>query len=151
MLYEGKSYRIQEVAKMSYSYKDNSEEVLSLLDRAILRGFEAIGMEAEGFAKDDPSMPVDTGRARNSITYALSGEKPHIQSYSGDNGEEGGEYNGEADGKKGEAVFLGSNVSYFPTIELGGKNMTARHVLQRAATEHKERYKWLMENSIKNA
>lgn len=108
-------------------------------------------MNAEGHAKKDPQMPVDTGRARNSITYAMAGEEAHIKSYKGDNGEEGGTYSGTADGKRGEAVYLGSNVEYFPSIELGGRNITARHVLQRAASEHREEYKKLLEESMKNA
>ena len=131
--------------------EDNTEEVLSALERAIERGLEAIGMNAEGHAKKDPQMPVDTGRARNSITYAMAGEEAHIKSYKGDNGEEGGTYSGTADGKRGEAVYIGSNVEYFPSIELGGRNITARHVLQRAASEHREEYKRLLEESMKNA
>lgn len=131
--------------------EDNTKEVLSALERAIERGLEAIGINAERHAKKDPQMPVDTGRARNSITYAMAGEEAHIKSYKGDNGEEGGTYSGTADGKRGEAVYIGSGVSYFPSIELGGRNITARHVLQRAASEHREEYKKLLEESMKNA
>lgn len=131
--------------------EDNTKEVLSDLERAIERGLEAIGMNAEGHAKKDPQMPVDTGRARNSITYAMAGKEAHIKSYKGDNGEEGGTYSGTADGKRGEAVYIGSNVEYFPAIELGGRNIAGRHVLQRAATEHKDEYKRLFEESMKNA
>ena len=136
---------------MSYRYKDNTKEVLDALEKAKRRGLAAIGLHAEGNAKEDPNMPVDTGRARNSITYALAGEEAHIKSYTGDHGEEGGVYIGAADGKKGEAVYIGSNVEYFPVIEEGGRNMTARHVLRRAATSHKDEYKRLMEESMKNA
>lgn len=131
--------------------EDNTQEVLSALERAIERGLESIGINAEGHAKKDPQMPVDTGRARNSITYAMAGEEAHIKSYKGDNGEEGGTYSGTADGKRGEAVYIGSNVEYFSYIELGGRNITARHVLQRAASEHREEYKRLLEDSMKNA
>ena len=45
---------------MSYTYKDNTDEVLSALEKAIGRGLEAIGMTAEGHAKN--ITPVDTGR-----------------------------------------------------------------------------------------
>lgn len=136
---------------MSYTFKDNTAAVLSALERAKIRGLRAIGMEAEGNAKEDPRMPVDTGRARNSITFALAGEQANITSYTGDHGEPGGTYSGKADGKLGEAVYLGSNVSYFPQIELGGGKRKGRHVLQNAATEHKDEYKKLMEESMKNA
>lgn len=135
----------------NYTFKDNTDEVLDALEEAIERGLEAIGMSAERHAKKDPNMPVDTGYARNSITYALSGETPHISSYKADKGGKTGEYSGAMDGKKGEFVAIGSNVEYFPYIEEGGKNIDARHVLRRAATEHTDEYKKLMEGSMKRA
>ena len=128
---------------------DNSKMVKDALEKAIHRGLVAIGLTAERHAKED--MPVVTGRARNSITYAIAGEEAHIQSYSGDHGEEGGTYSGVADGKKDSAVYLGSNVKYFPQIELGGANRRARHVLRNAASGHTAEYKELFEESLKNA
>jgi hypothetical protein len=151
VLDDGGSGRFQKGEKMSYTYKDNTDEVLSALKRAKRRGLEAIGLTAERHAKEDPNMPVDTGRARNSITYALAGEEAHIKSYDGDDGGGGKPYSGTAEGKKGDGVYIGSNVDYFPYIELGGVTMSARHVLQRAATEHTGEYKGLMEGSMKNA
>ena len=136
---------------MSYTYKDNTKEVLSALDKAKIRGLRAIGIEAEGFAKEDPNMPVDTGLARNSITSALAGEGARVKSYKADRGTGKGSYSGTAEGEKGDAVYLGSNVEYFGIIELGAKNMTARHVLQNAASGHADRYKELMEDSMENA
>lgn len=136
---------------MSFRTKDNTNEVLDALEDAFERGLEAIGMTAERYAKRDPAMPVDTGYARNSITYALSGKSPHITSYKADKGDKTGEYSGTMNGKKGEFVVIGSNVEYFPYIEEGGTNRTARHVLRRAAMEHTEEYKKLMEGSMKRA
>ncbi len=136
---------------MSYTYKDNTKEVLDALEKAKIRGLTAIGMEAEGFAKEDPNMPVDTGLARNSITFALAGEQAHIKEYKADRGDGRGSYSGTADGKKGDAVYLGSNVEYFPMIEDGSRTINARHILRNAASGHKERFKELMEDSMKNA
>lgn len=136
---------------MSYTMKDNTKEVLEALEKAKIRGLTAIGMEAEGFAKEDPNMPVDTGLARNSITFALAGEEAHIKEYKADKGEEKGSYSGTAEGEKGEAVYLGSNVEYFVFIENGGRTINARHILRNAASGHTDRYKELMEDSMKNA
>jgi hypothetical protein len=136
---------------MSYTYKDNTKEVLSALDKAKIRGLKAIGIEAEGFAKEDPNMPVDTGLARNSITSALAGEGARVKSYKADKGDGKGSYSGTAEGEKGEAVFLGSNVEYFVFIENGGRTINARHILRNAASGHDDRYKELMEDSMKNA
>lgn len=135
----------------SFTTKDNTEKVLDALEEAILIGLDLIGMTAETHAKEDPNMPVDTGYARNSITYALSGEAPNISSYEADKGGKTGEYSGTMDGKKGEFVVIGSNVEYFPYIEEGGANRKAHHVLRRAVTKHKSEYKRLMEDSMKNA
>lgn len=134
-----------------FKTKDNTDKVLDALEEAIERGLEAIGLTAETHAKRDPDMPVVTGYARNSITYALSGESPHITSYKADEGGREGHYSGTMEGKKGEFVAIGSNVEYFPYIEEGGKNRIPHHVLRRAATEHTEEYKKLMEGSMKRA
>ena len=106
---------------MSYTYKDNTQEVLSALEKAKKRGLEAIGLVAEGHAKK--LTPVDTGRLRNSISHATDDE----------------------------AAYIGTNVEYGPYVELGSPTIKAHHMLQKAATEHTDEYKRLMEDSMKNA
>ena len=106
---------------MSYTYKDNTDEVLAALEKAKKRGLEAIGLTAEGYAKKDT--PVDTGRLQNSIAHAV----------------------------EGDAAYIGSNVEYAPYIELGAQGRKAHHMLQNAAANHSDEYKRLMEDSMKNA
>lgn len=106
---------------MSYTYKDNSKEVLSAWERAKRRGLEAIGLTAEGYAKKET--PVDTGRLRNSIAHAV----------------------------EGDAAYIGTNVEYAPYVELGSPTVKAHHMLQKAAAEHSDEYKKLMEESMRNA
>ena len=106
---------------MSYTYKDNTDEVLSALEKAKKRGLEAIGLVAEGHAKK--ITPVDTGRLRNSISHATDDE----------------------------AAYIGTNVEYAPYVELGSPTIKAHHMLQRAATEHTDEYKQIMEDAMKNA
>jgi phage gpG-like protein len=106
---------------MKVDYKDNSEQVLSAMEKAIKNGLEAIGLTAEGHAKK--ITPVDTGRLRNSISHATDKE----------------------------AAYIGTNVEYAPYVELGSPTIKAHHMLQRAATEHTAEYKKLMEDSMKNA
>lgn len=106
---------------MSYTFKDNSAEVLSALKRAKKRGLEAIGLTAEGHAKKET--PVDTGRLRNSISHATDDE----------------------------AAYIGTNVEYAPCVELGARGRQGKHMLQRAASEHSDEYKKLMEDSMKHA
>lgn len=138
-------------------YRDNTEEVLKAMEAAIRRGNEAIGLAAERHAKKKitEAKAVDTGRLRNSITYALAGEETHIKSYKADKGGKEREtytYEGTADGKKGSGVYIGTNVEYAPGIELGThRSAGAVHFLQDAATNHTDEYKNLMEDSMKNA
>ena len=106
---------------MSYTYKDNTDEVIAALKNAKKRGLEAIGLTAEGHAKKET--PVDTGRLRNSISHATDDE----------------------------AAYIGTNVEYAPYVELGARGREGKHMLQRAATEHTDEYKRLMEDSMKNA
>lgn len=139
---------------MSYTYKDNTDEVLSALDKAKIRGLTAIGMTAEGHAKKKitQAKAVDTGRLRNSITFAVSGESANISSYSGDHGEEGGTYSGTAPNDKEKAVYIGTGVEYAIGIETGSHRKAGGvHFLQDAATGHTDEYKRLMEDSMKNA
>ena len=134
-------------------YRDNTEEVLNALEAAIRRGNESIGMTAERHAKK--KCPVDTGRLRNSITYALAGEETHVKSYKANKGGKDREtytYDGTAEGKKGSGVYIGTNVEYAPGIELGThRSAGAAHFLQDAVTNHTDEYKKLMEDSMKNA
>ena len=135
-------------------FKDNSEEYKSLLNQAIRRGLRAIGMTAETYAKE--ICPVDTGYAHNSITHALAGESTAISSYKADRGKNGkppktGEYSGTLGEIDDNYVAIGSNVEYFIFIEEGARGREARHTLRKAATDHKDEYKQLLTDSIKNA
>lgn len=138
-------------------YRDNTEEVLKAMEAAVRRGNEAIGLAAEGHAKKKITQAgaVDTGRLRNSITYALAGEETHVKSYKANKGGKEREtytYDGTAEGKKGSGVYIGTNVEYAPGIELGThRSAGAVHFLQDAATNHTDEYKRLMEDSMKNA
>lgn len=137
-------------------YRDNTEEVLKAMEAAIRRGNEAIGLAAEGHAKKKITAAgaVDTGRLRNSITYALAGEETHVKSYKATKGGKDREtytYDGTAEGKKGSGVYIGTNVEYAVFVENGAQGRTAVHFLQDAATGHTDEYKKLMEDSMKNA
>ena len=105
---------------MSVTIKDNTQQVLSALEKAKKQGLEAIGTTAEGHAKKNT--PVDTGRLRNSITHTADSN----------------------------AAYIGTNVEYAPYVELGARGRKPVHMLRRAATEHTAEYKGIMENALKN-
>lgn len=66
---------------------------------------------------------VDTGRLRNSISHTVDGE----------------------------AAYIGTNVEYAPYVELGARGRKGVHMLQKAATEHTDEYKRIMEDAMKHA
>ena len=76
---------------MKVDYKDNSQQILSALEKGIKNGLEAIGLTAETYAKKET--PVDTGRLRNSITHIVDESEL--------------------------SVTVGTNVEYAPYVELG--------------------------------
>ena len=135
---------------MSFTHKDNTEEVLSAMEKAVERGLEAIGMTAEGYAKKNETA-VDTGLLRNSITYAVSGKSANTKAYKSDDGSKSGTYEGQAPEEKDKAVYIGTNVEYAPYIELGANGRQGLHFLQRAASEHAAEYQKLMAESMENA
>ena len=105
--------------------KDYSKNVKSAYDKARERSLEMIGLTAEKYAKE--ICPVGTpestgipgyvgGTARNSITHIV----------------------------QGRAVYIGSNVFYFPHFEFGTIHMKARPTLRPAATEHDQTYKQIV-------
>ena len=145
---------------MSYTYKDNTDEVLAAMERAKKRGLETIGLVAEGHAKKKLTKEVYTGdkpykltgRLRNSITFAVSGEPANNQYYSGDHWEVGGSYSGSAPEDKDMAVYIGTGVEYAAGIETRShRNAGGVHFLQDGAANHSDEYKKLMEDSMKNA
>ncbi len=132
--------------------RDNSKEIISLLNKAKHNGLTAVGMTAEKHAKKGLTEQgaVDTGTLRNSITYAIAGYQPHVEIYSGNKGGKSGSYGGTMEGKKDSAVYIGTNVEYAPYVELGTSKMAARPYLKPAATEHSAEYKQLMEAALKD-
>lgn len=137
---------------MSYTFKNNTDEVLTALEKAIENGLTAIGMTAEGHAKrkitDYPA--VDTGRLRNSITFAISGENANAPTYT-DSEKNTYTYEGTAPDDKEKAVYIGTNVEYGSFVELGTSKMPPRPFLKPAATKHNEEYKKIMEAALKSA
>ena len=79
---------------ISVKVDDHSDEVKAALAEAKERALEAIGLAAEGYAK--LRTPVDTGRLRNSISHAVSGD----------------------------SAYIGTNVEYAPYVEFGHRTVS---------------------------
>lgn len=143
---------------MSFEIKiqDNTKELLKLVEKASKRGLKAIGLTAEGHAKEiiTEAGAVDTGRYRNSITFALSGEGANIKAYKGDHGEEGGTYEGTAPEDDNLSLYLGTNVVYAEGLETGThRKAGAVESIKGALTssEYVDEYKQLLKEELENS
>ena len=129
-------------SEIEVSLIDNKELVLQATDRQIEMALIAIGAKMESHAKAD-YVPVDTGRLKNSITFALAGGPAQISSYGPDGG--GGDdkqskpYSGTAPadpGGKVRSVYVGSNVEYAEVVEVGTSGRVGKHYLRQAVNNH---------------
>lgn len=108
-------------------------------DPAVRKALEEIGIEAEAHAKEiiTEKGAVDTGRLRNSVTWAVGGEKPNASGYSG-----------IAPKKDEPCVYIGTNVHYAPYIEFGTSKMPERSFIREAIEENKDEYQKIVENNL---
>ena len=117
------------MAGNSIVFTDNIDEVLGALNSALEAGLVKIGAAAQGYAKDN--RPVRTGTLRDSSGVEVKPDE--------------------------KAAYIGTMVDKFPDkpyvqyVQLGTRVSPVVHMLQRAATEHTDEYKQLMEDSMKNA
>ena len=97
----------------------NTDTFLAALREQKEAALEAIGLQAEGYAK--AKCPVDTGNLRNSISHAASGD----------------------------SAYIGTNVEYAPYVEFGTRKMAAQPYLKPAAEGHAAEYKAIAETYLK--
>lgn len=110
------------MADISVQITDNSDIFKQATAEAIERALEAIGLQAEGYAK--MLCPVDTGNLRNSITHQVVPE----------------------DG----AVHIGTNVEYAAYVEYGTSKTKAQPYLEPAITNNIDEYRNIAEYYLKN-
>ena len=115
---------------MSIKVVDNTEKVLQAFRTAVGAGLNVIGMEAAGYTQDNT--PVRTGNLANSVDWEVKEDE--------------------------KAVYVGfskekttTDVKYAIFGEEGSRNNNAHHMFRRAATEHKEEYKQILEDAMKHA
>lgn len=127
---------------------DHSAEVLQAMREQVILGLNAIGQEAEGYAKDET--PVDTGRLRNSIAHKVVEDEKAV--YIGTNVEYGiyveygtGIYADNGQGRKTPWFYVDDKGQGHYT-----HGMKPRHFLKKAVTEHNDHYGSIMEAALKS-
>lgn len=125
---------------------DNSGEVLKALEEKTKAALEGVGIQAEGYAKR--LTPVDTGRLRNSITHTVRGDDVYIgtnvQPYAVYVELGTGIYASDGKGRQSPWGYYDRNGKYHVT-----RGMKPHHMLKKAASEHTEEYKRIIEAIMK--
>ena len=104
---------------------DNSQIFLNAKDKGIMVALEAVGFQAEGYAKlelENKPRRIDTGRLRNSISHT----------------------------NRGQTAYIGTNVEYALYVHEGTMKMEPNRFLRNAVEKHIEEYKKIAEQYLKN-
>ena len=136
---------------MKVELKDNSPEVLAALQNAIGRALFAIGEEAETYAKETikNSGRVDTGNLMNSINHQEGDDFVAVGTsvkYAIWHEVGTGIYAEDGNGRKSPWAFKDSKGEWHYT-----KGIKPLHFIQNSITEHTNRYKDLLRESLENA
>ena len=109
---------------MAVKITDNTDKFKDAMTDAVARALEAVGIQAEGYAKleleNDPRR-IDTGNLRNSITH-VTGE---------------------------DAVYIGTNVEYGIYVHEGTVNMGANRFLKNAVEKNASEYGEIIKSYMK--
>ena len=108
--------------EINVNISSNRELIERATREQIERALEAIGLQAEGYAK--MLCPVDTGRLRNSITHSVDASE--------------------------QKVYVGTNVEYAAYVEMGTSRTKAQPYLQPAVVNHADEYCEMAEQFLKN-
>ena len=128
----------------SVKIEDYSKEFIKWKDEAVKKAMEEIGLVGERYAKEE--CPVDSGRLRNSITYAT--EEKHD---SGTAPAESKDYATKGMPEKA-SVYIGTNVEYAQAVEFNdrARHETGRaHFLRDSVTSHIDQYKEILKKELK--
>lgn len=121
---------------MNVKVTSHKDEVIKEKNEAIKKALEAVGIQAQGdvVAVITQKGIVDTGRLRDSITYATA----HKRGKTRKNAMPGDGVEGTPDEN---SVFVGTNVIYAPYHEFGTSKMNARPYLKPGIMDNINTYK----------
>lgn len=111
---------------MGVQITDNTKAYKAAMDDAVARALEAIGIQAEGYAKleleNDPRR-IDTGNLRNSITHVARADE--------------------------DAVYIGTNVEYGIYVHEGTVKMKPNRFLKNAVEKNASEYMQIAQSYMK--
>jgi len=121
------------LTKKMAKIEDHTRDVLCEVDKRISKKLKIAALMVERTARSKGYCPVLTGTARRSILsnwYGAVGSRSFMWPADPKKGIRAGKTEIESQAKK--QAIIGSNIEYFPYIELGTSKMAARSPLRRA-------------------
>ena len=141
-----------------YKFIDHSDDAKKAMERQIVRVLDDVGIHLEGEAaeelENDPRR-IDTGLLRNSITHAVSGQRPAKGEYKankprGKGGEiPHGSYNGVQGTTDEKAVYIGTNVEYAIYVHEGTSRMRPNRFLKNAVVKNEAQIRQFIDRELK--
>lgn len=131
----------------------NDDELFRSLSFLKEKALTMVGMEAEGDAKieieSDPRR-VDTGRLRNSITWATT--KEHSEVEPTQDSEDASSSDGlDTSQAEEDAVVIGTNVEYAYEIHEGRKGLDPNRFLRNAVERNMKKYRTIIDETLKGS
>jgi HK97 gp10 family phage protein len=133
---------------MTFKFTSHKDEVLEALKDNRLRGLEAVGAKAAGYA--DRLAPRDTGRLHNSITWATQLSEGRSYTYTDDgNGQPKKTFTDNVGGGiPDDTVVIGTNVEYAAFQEIGASKTDAHPFLRPAIENHLSEYEKILKKFL---
>lgn len=129
----------------------HTDELLKDLEQKEEKALVTVGMEAEGNAKIEiESSPrrVDTGRLRNSITWATLRQHSQVEPTDGNKDADSGDGLDSSQAEE-RAVVIGTNVEYAAEIHEGRPGLDPNRFLRNAVEKNMETYRKIIDETMK--
>lgn len=127
-----------------FKFTSHRKEYVEAMEKGKEAALDAIGSKVAGYAL--MLAPVDTGRLKNSITWAIKKTEGRTYNYEDD---DGNPYSYDVGtGLPDDAVAIGTNVEYAIFQETGSSKTKAHPYLTPAVKNHLDKYKKLAEAMI---
>ena len=114
------------------SITSNKDEILKASEKQIKLALTAMGMAAEGYAKD---ILTETVYSQTDLPYQLTGNLRNSITHTEDD----------------DSMYVGTNVEYAEGIETGShRRKGAVHYLQNSLAQHTDDYQQILEDALKS-
>ena len=121
---------------MDFEFISHKDEIIAEAKAARRRALEAVGLQAEGYAKMNLTVPIEHGYDRgNGYTFPITDTGRLMNSISHTTDE--------------EYAYIGTNVEYAPYVEYGTSKSKPYPFLKPAAADHADEYKEIFEEYLK--